>query len=140
MFNIFTNDLFLFANKSEICNYADDNTLYSANKDIIQIISNLSNDFETLRKCIYDNYMVLNPDKCHFTILDFQDQNFDFHYKNVVIRISTDEKILGITIDNKLNFKSHVINICTVALCRISNYIGSDKCKLLVNTFVKSQS
>ena len=42
------------------------------------------------------------------------------------------EKILGITVDNKLNFKSH-INISTVVnkklntLCRISNYIESDK-------------
>ena len=36
-FNIFINDLFLFASKSEICNYVDDNTLYSANKNISQI-------------------------------------------------------------------------------------------------------
>ena len=77
--------------------------------------------------------MILNPDKCHFMTLGFQDQNFDFHYKNVVIRNSAKEKILGITIGNKLNFKSH-INICTVvnqklsALCNISN------------TFVKSHS
>ena len=53
-------------------------------------------------------------------------------------------KILGITID-KLYFKFHIINICTVAneklsvLCRISNYIDSDNCKLLVNAFIKSQ-
>ena len=47
---------------------------------------------------------------------------------------------------HKLNFKTHIINICTVAnqklraLCRISNYTDSDKCKLLsVNAFVKSQ-
>ena len=33
-FNIFINDLFLFTNKSEICNYADDNTLYFTNKNI----------------------------------------------------------------------------------------------------------
>ena len=31
-FNIYIHDLFLFANKSEICNYDDDNTLYSANQ------------------------------------------------------------------------------------------------------------
>ena len=49
--------------------------------------------------------------------------------------------MLGVTIENKLNFKSN-INICTVGhqklsvLCRISNYINSDKCKLLVNAFV----
>ena len=44
--------------------------------------------------------MVLNPDKCHFMTLDFQDQN-------LVIRKSAEEKILGMIIDNKLNFKSH---------------------------------
>ena len=90
-FNIFINDLFLFTNKSEICNYADDNTLYSANKNISRNISDLSNDFETLTKWLYDNYMVLNPDKCHFMTLGFQDQNFDFHYKNVVIKNSAEE-------------------------------------------------
>ena len=46
--------------------------------------------------------------------------------------------------DNKLNFKSYIINICTVAnqklsaLCRISNYADSDNRKLLINVFVKS--
>ena len=70
-FNIFINDLFLFANKSKICNYADHNTLYSANKNIIQIIGDRSNDIETLTKWFYDNYMVLNPDKCHFLALGF---------------------------------------------------------------------
>ena len=32
--------------------------------------------------------MVLNPDKCHFMTLGFQDQNFDFHYKNIVIKLN----------------------------------------------------
>ena len=77
-FNIFINDLFLSGNNSQSCNSADDNTLNSGNKNISQIISDLSNDFETLTKWFYDNYMVLNPDKCHFMTLRFQDQNFDF--------------------------------------------------------------
>ena len=59
-FKLFINDLFLFSNKSEICNYADD-----INKDINQTIVALSNDFETLtKKYSYHSYMVLNPDKC----------------------------------------------------------------------------
>ena len=91
-FNIFINDLFLFTKKSEICNYADDNTLYSANKNIIQIINDFSNDSETLQKWFYDNYIVTNPDKCNFMTLGFQDQNFDFHYKNVLIKNSAGEK------------------------------------------------
>ena len=49
--------------------------------------------------------------------LGFQDQNFEFHYENLVIKNSTEETILGI--------KAHMLNICTVAnqklsaLCRI---------------------
>ena len=135
-FNIFINNLFLFASKSEICNHTDDNTPYSANKNMSQIIGDLSNDFDTPIKWFHDSYMVLNFDKCHFITPGFQDHNFDFHYKNTVIKNSAEEKILGITRDNKLNFKAHIINICIVAnqklsaLCIISNYIDSDQCKL----------
>ena len=34
LFNIFINDIFFFIEKSEICNFADDNTLYSCDKFI----------------------------------------------------------------------------------------------------------
>jgi len=36
LFNIFINDLFLFIEKSEVCNFADDNTLFSGNKNLSQ--------------------------------------------------------------------------------------------------------
>ena len=36
--------------------------------------------------------MILNPDKWHFTALISQDQSFDFHYENVVIKNSAEEK------------------------------------------------
>lgn len=100
-------------------------TLYAAIKSTIQVISNLSNYFGTLTKWFYDNSMMLL-------------RNVIF---NVVNKNPAKEKMLGVTIENKLNFKSN-INICTVGhqklsvLCRISNYINSDKCKLLVNAFV----
>ena len=64
--------------------------------------------------------MDLNPDKLHFMTLDFHVQNFDVHYENVIIKNSAEEKILGTTIDNKLNFKSHIINICIVPNRKLS--------------------
>ena len=67
--------------------------------------------------------MVLNPEKCHFMRLDFQDQNFDFHYENIVIRNSAEEKILWITINNKLNLNSHIINSCKSKVkCPFQNF------------------
>ena len=37
LFNIFTDDIFFFTEKSEICNFADDNTLYSCDRNLLRI-------------------------------------------------------------------------------------------------------
>ena len=41
IFNIFISNIFFFIEKSEICNFADDNTLYSCNRDLLRIKENL---------------------------------------------------------------------------------------------------
>ena len=64
-------------------------------------------------------------------ILGFQDQYFDFHYETLV----NQKKMLGININNIINI-STVANQKLSALCRISNYIDSDKCNLIANAFV----
>ena len=51
--------------------------------------------------------MVLNPNKCHFLTLGVNKPLPDFSFENV-IKNATREKILGIVIDNNLNFKSHM--------------------------------
>ena len=58
---------------------------------------------------------------------------------------SKEEVILGITIDNKLTFDSHIKSICRKAgqklsaLSRISPYLETDKKELLFKNMVKSQ-
>ena len=47
LFNIFINDIFLFAKNSTLCNYADDNTQISCEKTFDQVIKNLQTDFRT---------------------------------------------------------------------------------------------
>ena len=55
---------------------------------------------------------------------------FDFH--NLCLENSTEEVVLGVTIDNKL-FDSHIKNICRKAsrklsaLLRITNYLNSSR-------------
>ena len=44
LFNVFINVLFLFIRKSGVCNFADDNTLYSVGKNIENVISDLKTD------------------------------------------------------------------------------------------------
>ena len=40
LFNIFINDIFFFIEKSEICNFADENTLYSSDRNLLRIKEN----------------------------------------------------------------------------------------------------
>ena len=59
--------------------------------------------------------MILNPDKCYFLTLGFQDAQPKFSDDNITMKNVSEEKILGITTDNKLTFKSHLKNICKKA-------------------------
>ena len=44
LFNMFINYLFLHNISSEICNFADDNTIYACGNDIHEIVIVLDND------------------------------------------------------------------------------------------------
>ena len=48
LFNIFINDLFLNVVKSEVCNFADGNTLYSFDKKLDTAFSNLKCDLKNV--------------------------------------------------------------------------------------------
>ena len=41
LFNIFINDIFMINEQSDICNFADDNTLHSSGKTLTEIKENL---------------------------------------------------------------------------------------------------
>ena len=47
LLNISINDLLLFIQNSDICNYADDTTIYTCNKNLDNIVHRLENDCST---------------------------------------------------------------------------------------------
>ena len=69
---------------------------------------------------------------------------FYFPCDDIIIKNSLFEKILGLTIDNNLDFSGHISNIGKTAseklnaLFRVSANMNSDKCTLLINSFIKS--
>ena len=106
--------------------------MYSSDKTSNIVISRL-----------YENYMVLNPDKCHFLTLGFNKPFLVFFFENTII--VTEEKILGIVIDSNLNFKSQMKKICNKAnqklsaLARISKLTTPTQRKKLINSFINAQ-
>ena len=82
--------------------------------------------------------MVLNPKKCHYLCLGKNSNNDKFVFDNTSWK-SNKEVILGIAIDNKLTFNSHIKNICIKAnqkLCALSEVSNG---KLILNNKISIQ-
>ena len=69
LFNIFINDLLFSITKSEVCNFADDNTLYSSNKDLDHVFNNLYYDLHNVVDWFKFNSLKANCDKFQFMVL-----------------------------------------------------------------------
>ena len=72
LLNIFINDLFLFIRKSGVCNFADDNTLYSVGKNIENVISDLKTDIVGIIEWFKISSLKSNPDKFQFMFLEIK--------------------------------------------------------------------
>ena len=77
--------------------------------------------------------MVLNINKCHFMCLGKDTENEAFIFNNFIFSNSNEDKVLEITIDNKLIFKSRFKILCkkahqkTGALSRLLNHLNDSQ-------------
>ena len=69
LFNIFINGIFLVVEKTNICNFADDNTLYSHGSNLLLIMNNLGHDVRNLLYLFKINSLKANPGKFQLMIL-----------------------------------------------------------------------
>ena len=143
LFNIDICDLFLWDYECEIASYADDNTPYTTDTSLDLVLHKLENSTHDLFKWFKENHMKANPDKCHLLLTTNVPASVNINSYN--IKNSSEEKLLGIKIDNKLSFESHVSSLCKKAsqklhtLTRIANYMDLSKRRTLMKTFVISQ-
>ena len=96
-------------------NFADDNTISSFAKTFAKLKEILESESECAIEWFTRNGMLVNPDKFKAFVTDKERTN----YTNEKIQISNEDiqivpsvKLLGITIDNRLNFNEHISSIC----------------------------
>ena len=63
LFNIYINDLIYFIEESEICNFADDNTLFAGDQRIERVIASFKIDIGNTLEWFESNMMAANPSK-----------------------------------------------------------------------------
>ena len=95
-------------------------------------------DSEKRVKWFNNNQTTVNPDKFQSIVLSRQNvDTFDVSVDGHTISRDNTLKILGVTLDDKLNFKAHIHNICQTAsyqinaLKRISKFMN-EHCRLSV--------
>ena len=109
LFNIYINDLLLFVQNSEICNYADDTIIYACNENLDYISHRLENEFSISLERFADNFMKLSVNKCHLLVVGKDVMVLLlFRTGNANVVNSCEEKLLGVQIDSKLSFYNNV--------------------------------
>ena len=90
--------------------------------------------------------MVLNPEKWSFMLLGFDDSlQTNLVCGDEILKNTKQEKVLCVTLDNKLNFVTCLLNITKNAnkkfnaLRGVQNYMAADRKKLIFSSFIKSQ-
>ena len=112
IFNIILNDLFYFIVNSEIHNYADDNTLSASSNTVKNLIKTLEKESEVALTWLNDNKMIANPEKFHSILLTRTksvNSKLEIKIGDRIIKSERSVKLLGVTIDDKLNFDLHIL-------------------------------
>ena len=138
--------MFFYVSKFHICNFADDNTLSSCGKMLGDILHNLKLDLGRILKWFKVNSLKPNLGKFQFMILATNnDIKVNLFLDGNKIEKSQEVVLLGITIDDKLSYKTHIENICRKAkyklhaLQRIRKYSNAGKAKRHYNAFISTQ-
>ena len=142
---MFINDWFLIKLITEICNFADDNTIHSCGKHLTEIITDLEIDLSRLLHWFGENGMASNPKKFQLVLLGLNTQTW-LHLNIERNKISATDgvKFLGIEIDNKLKFDKHVKTLrCKVnkkinAFSRLNTHISREQALLIYNAVILS--
>ena len=126
--------------------YDDDCSPYESAETIDDVIRKLEHDSVALIEWYENNYLKSIPNKWHVLLSNAGNQKeFTIIVGNKCISNSSEEKILGVYFDDKLNFHVHLSKLCKRAirklhaLARISNYMSCKQRKIIMNAFITSQ-
>ena len=105
LFNIFINDLFFHVKKAKLNAYADDHQVYYSHNDPAVLEECVSHDVRVANQWYQENGMLVNESKHQGLVLGETDFSFSFPVQETL-------EIFGMEIDKKLNFSSHISNVC----------------------------
>ena len=115
LWNIFQNDLVHIMNKSSLIMYADDHQGYSCGKKIKEVEEALNDEGRNIADWYKNNLLMCNQDKFQSMSLGPMHKNKEMNISmmNKGIERKSEMKLLGVSIDENLNFSDHIRGICS---------------------------
>ena len=128
-------------------NFTDDSSISTTAINIDHLLLTLKHESVLAVKWFTDNQMIVNPDKFQAMIL--QNSRNSKNYEPVKLEIESTKietksavKLLGITIDNKINFEEHISELYKKAsmqlnaINRLHRFMGKEQKEALINSFI----
>ena len=139
LFLLFINDLPLYTNNVFTDLYADDTTLYDVQDSMEQIENNLQSTLNNLHIWCRGNGMILNSSKTKVMLvttnqrrLRLPNDSLDLKFNNETLNMITNDKILGVFVDNNLSWSDHIKHLTkkiassTWLLSKIKKFLSQD--------------
>ena len=149
LFLIYVNDLPLEIKKAIIDKFADDTTVTKTGSSVEEVVDDLNEEMENAVSWFDKNHMSVNKGKTKAFFVstaqkqsNIKENNPDIKIGTTKLEISSKEKLLGVTIDNTLNWSSQVdatikkCNSLLFLLGRIKIYLDIPTRKLYFNAYI----
>ncbi len=148
LFNIFMNDIYYVLSldsKSDLYNFADDNTLDVRDKDPVALKLKLEALATQATGYFTSNGLLANADKYQAIFLGPRSNSVSsFNIGSTEIEVEEHVKLLGVYIDNQLNFDKHISELCSKVanqvnvLKRLSPYLDFSSRMTIFQSFILS--
>ena len=150
LFLIYMNDLSLNISDSLLTMYADDTTVTCCGKTIDEACNKLNHCLSSISRWFTVNRLVINTEKSNFMIIGTPQKIKSFHgpfniqINNKFLERVTETKLLGVYIDENLNFNRHVqyltkkVSPKIALIHRLRNTLPPESLNLVYTSLIQS--
>ena len=137
-----SSDLAYAIKQCKIISYADDITIHCSNEDASAVENTLNIDLNNATTWVTQNGMKTNLDKYQAMVLGKTDKELHFKTANTDIETTDKTNLLGVVLDNKLKFDTHISGLCRKvsaqinALNRLKNILPIKTKESLYRSFI----
>ena len=147
LFLLYVNDLPMAIHKSSLDMYADDSTLYTSGRNFSVIEQSLQEDTNNISNWCKINNMAINANKTKCMVVGSKtkvksNKNLTLSVNNELIENVTNQKILGVNVDNTLEWHLQIKDVCARVNSKlymfkiISKHLSGNMKVLFYNSYI----